>query len=108
MGVIKKIIKAGQPNTQPRQYQKVTLHYKGLLTNGKQFDTSVGKRPFTFTLGAGQVIKGWDEGVAQMNLGEVATFEISPDYGYGARGSPPTIPPNAPLIFHVQLLAINN
>lgn len=106
MGVTKQIVKPGDSKTYPQKFQKVTVHYRGTLTNGKQFDTSIGRAPFSFTLGAGQVIKGWDEGVAQMSLGEVAILEITPDYGYGARGAGADIPPNATLIFQVQLLKI--
>lgn len=106
MGVKKTIVKPGDSKTYPRKYQTVTVHYRGTLTNGKQFDTSIGRAPFSFTLGAGQVIKGWDEGVANMSLGEVAILELTPDYAYGTRGAPPDIPPNATLVFQVQLLSI--
>mmetsp|Transcript_576 Transcript_576/g.1369 ORF Transcript_576/g.1369 Transcript_576/m.1369 type:complete len:84 (-) Transcript_576:120-371(-) len=81
---------------------------RGYLTNGQVFDSSHRKgRPFTFTIGIGQVIRGWDEGVAQMSLGEKATLFITPDYGYGARGAGNVIPPNADLQFEVELLQIN-
>lgn len=78
------------------------MHYTGTLTNGKKFDSSVDRgRPFEFTIGVGQVIKGWDEGVMKMSVGEKAKLEITPDYGYGARGAGGVIPPNADLIFEV-------
>jgi FKBP-type peptidyl-prolyl cis-trans isomerase len=83
-------------------------HYTGTLTNGTKFDSSVDRgKPFTFSIGIGQVIKGWDEGVIQMSLGEKAILEIIPEFGYGAMGSGGAIPPNADLIFEVELLAIN-
>lgn len=72
----------GDGRNYPRRGQRVTVHYRGELLNGKQFDTSIGRAPFTFTLGAGEVIRGWDEGVAKMSLGEVALLKLSPEYGY--------------------------
>lgn len=79
--------------------------YVGTLTNGNKFDSSRDRgRPFQFKLGQGQVIRGWDEGVAQMSIGEKATLTCSPDYAYGARGFPPVIPPNSTLVFEVELL----
>uniref|UniRef100_A0A3B4A361 peptidylprolyl isomerase n=1 Tax=Periophthalmus magnuspinnatus TaxID=409849 RepID=A0A3B4A361_9GOBI len=89
----------------PHRGQKVSVHYTGTLTNGEKFDSSKDRgRPFEFTLGQGEVIKGWDEGVAQMCVGEVARLTCTPDYAYGARGYPPVIPPNATLVFEVELL----
>jgi FK506-binding protein 1 len=84
------------------------MHYTGTLADGgKQFDSSVSRgKPFQFVIGIGQVITGWDEGVMKMSLGEKAMLKISSDYGYGARGAPGAIPPNADLIFEVELLAI--
>lgn len=77
----------------------------GKLENGTKFDSSKDRgKPFEFVLGGGQVIKGWDEGVAQMTKGEIAFLTCSPDYAYGSRGVPGTIPPNATLIFEVELL----
>ncbi|PTD01308.1 FK506-binding protein 1 [Fusarium culmorum] len=106
--------------TQPRNFsftqatmgvgQKVTMEYTGWLqengTKGKQFDSSVGRGDFVVPIGVGQVIKGWDEGVTQMKLGEKATLLITPDYGYGPRGFPGAIPPNSTLIFDVELKKI--
>ena len=70
------------------------MHYTGTLTNGSKFDSSVDRgQPFSFQIGVGQVIKGWDEGVIKMSLGEKAKLTISPDYGYGATGARPTLPP---------------
>ena len=86
----------------------VRVHYTGWLTNGKRFDTSVDAgRPFTFVLGNGEVIKGWDEGVAGMKVGGKRQLHIPPDLGYGENGTPDgTIPPNSTLIFEVQLLSV--
>jgi len=85
---------------------KVHVHYTGWLTNGKQFDSSVGKAPFSFTLGAKQVIQGWDEGVAGMKVGGKRQLRIPPELAYGSKGYPGVIPPNATLIFDVELLSI--
>ena len=86
--------------------KKVTVNYTGWLTSGKQFDTSVGKRPFQFKLGAGQVIQGWDDGVAGMKVGGKRQLRIPPNLGYGSQGISGTIPPNATLVFDVELLAV--
>jgi FKBP-type peptidyl-prolyl cis-trans isomerase len=84
---------------------KVKVDYTGWLTNGKKFDSSVGTgRPFDFMLGAGQVIKGWDEGIAGMKVGGKRQLRIPPDLAYGAAGYPPVIPANSTLIFDVQLV----
>lgn len=86
---------------------KVSVQYTGWLTSGKMFDTSR-KRPraFSFKLGAGKVIKGWDLGVAGMKIGEQRRLIIPPELGYGAHGAGSVIPPNAPLVFDVELIRI--
>jgi len=83
------------------------VHYTGFLLNGAKFDSSIDRgAPFQFQLGAGKVIKGWDEGVALLNVGTTAKFIIPPSLAYGSRGAGGVIPPNATLIFEVRLLDI--
>jgi FKBP-type peptidyl-prolyl cis-trans isomerase len=90
-----------------RAGQRVTVHYTGWLTNGTVFDSSRTRGdPFQFALSRGQVIKGWDEGVAGMRVGGQRRLIIPPDLGYGARGAAGVIPPNATLIFDVELLNV--
>lgn len=85
--------------------QNVKVHYTGWLTSGQKFDSSVDRgQPFQFGLGQGQVIKGWDEGVAGMKVGETRLLRIPPDLGYGSRGAGRAIPPNATLLFQVELI----
>ena len=85
----------------------VSVHYTGKLEDGTVFDSSIPRgQPFTFTLGAGQVIKGWDLGVEGMKLGEKRSLVIPPHLGYGIRGAGATIPPNATLIFDIELLEV--
>ena len=91
---------------QPKNGDTVVVNYTGRFSNGKIFDTSVGKKPFTFPLGRGQVIKGWDEGVATMHVGGKRKLVIPPDLAYGAGGYPGVIPPNSTLTFVVDLLSI--
>jgi FKBP-type peptidyl-prolyl cis-trans isomerase len=87
--------------------QKVKVDYTGWLTNGKKFDSSVGSKPFEFTIGEGEVIKGWDEGVQGMKVGGKRQLRIPPALGYGPTGTPGgPIPPNATLIFDVRLVSV--
>ncbi len=84
----------------------VQVHYTGWLTDGTKFDSSVGGEAFSFRLGAGEVIEGWDRGVAGMKVGGKRKLTLAPDLAYGARGAPPAIPPSATLVFEVELLAV--
>ncbi|KAH8736419.1 FKBP-type peptidyl-prolyl cis-trans isomerase [Ilyonectria robusta] len=109
MGVEKILLEEGT-GAIPRKGQTVTIEYTGYLRDvnaenekGQQFDTSVGRGDFETRIGVGQVIKGWDEGVTTMKVGEKATLVISSDFGYGQQGFPGHIPPGADLIFDVEL-----
>jgi FKBP-type peptidyl-prolyl cis-trans isomerase len=99
-------LRVGQ-GPQPKPGQTVRVHYTGWLTNGMKFDSSVDRNePFEFPIGEGRVIRGWDEGVATMRVGGKRKLTVPSDLGYGIKGSPPEIPPNATLIFDVELLAV--
>jgi len=98
-------IKVGTGRTADRG-NTVKVHYTGWLTNGKKFDSSVGGQPFPFRIGAHRVIKGWEEGVAGMKVGGKRQLLIPPDLAYGKEGYPGAIPPNATLIFDIQLLGV--
>ncbi|QSZ28755.1 hypothetical protein DSL72_003260 [Monilinia vaccinii-corymbosi] len=118
MGVTKHILKEGT-GPSPKVGDTVTIEYTGWVKDESKgstleeqkvtppFDSSVGRGAFVVQIGTGQVIKGWDDGVTQMKLGEKATLDITPDYAYGARGFPPIIPAHSTLIFDVELQKIN-
>ncbi|PLB50600.1 peptidyl-prolyl cis-trans isomerase [Aspergillus steynii IBT 23096] len=115
MGVTKQILQEGNKQDYPQKGDQISMHYTGCLYDenapnkmGTKFDSSVGRGPFKTAIGVGRLIQGWDEGVPTMSLGEKAILTITGDYGYGASGFPGLIPPNATLVFEVQLIGINN
>jgi len=111
MGVTIETIKPGDGKTFPKQGQTIVAHYTGTLaTNGKKFDSSRDRgKPFEFKIGMGQVIRGWDEGFAQLSIGQQAKLTITPDYAYGTQGvGDGLIPPNSTLIFDVELLQVKS
>ncbi|KAI8093426.1 uncharacterized protein BX664DRAFT_329681 [Halteromyces radiatus] len=108
MGVTVESYQAGDGVNFPKAGDSVTIHYTGTLENGTKFDSSRDRgQPFQCKIGVGQVIKGWDEGVQKLSVGEKAKLTCTPDYAYGPRGIPGVIPPAATLIFDVELLKIN-
>jgi FK506-binding protein 1 len=109
MSVEVKTIEPGDGKTFPLPGQRVSAHYTGRLVDGTVFDTSRKdfNRPFSFQIGVGSVIKGWDVGIAKMSTGEKAELTIEPSHGYGKRGAPPTIPGDATLIFEVELISVS-
>jgi len=108
MGVTIEHISPGDGKNFPKKGDKVQIHYVGTLLSGEKFDSSRDRgEPFQTEIGVGKVIKGWDEGVPQLSLGQRAYLIATPDYAYGSRGFPPVIPPNSTLKFEVELLKIN-
>merc|ERR1712147_600765 len=104
-GQLRKIIHQEGEGPTPNKGQEIFALYRGTLETGEEFDSNQNRdSPFSFVLGQGRVIKGWDEGFASMKKGEKATLICAPEYAYGARGSPPKIPANATLHFEVELL----
>lgn len=107
MGVTVETLSPGDGKTFPRKGSTVKIHYVGTLSDGTKFDSSRDRgSPFVTQIGVGKVIKGWDEGVPQLSLGQKAVLTVTPDYAYGARGFPPVIPPSSTLRFEVELLGI--
>jgi FKBP-type peptidyl-prolyl cis-trans isomerase FkpA len=103
---IEKLVSGSGPA--PQKGQTVTVHYTGWLPGGGKFDSSVDRaEPFSFVLGAGEVIAGWDLGVASLRVGDKAKLTIPPELAYGREGYPGAIPPEATLIFEIELLAVD-
>ncbi|KAL2015558.1 hypothetical protein VTK56DRAFT_5234 [Thermocarpiscus australiensis] len=101
------VLAEGQGTRETQRGDNIDVHYKGTLTDGSKFDASYDRGdPLNFTVGAGQVIKGWDEGLLGMKIGEKRKLTIAPHLGYGARGAGGVIPPNATLIFETELVGI--
>ncbi|KAJ6655868.1 hypothetical protein lerEdw1_004638 [Lerista edwardsae] len=102
-----KFLKFSQPGTRLQSVTWIFFASQGMLEDGKKFDSSRDRnKPFKFVMGKQEVIRGWEEGVAQMSVGQRAKMIISPDYAYGATGHPGIIPPNATLIFDVELIKL--
>ncbi|XP_019722617.1 FKBP prolyl isomerase 1Ab [Hippocampus comes] len=107
MGVEIETIIPGDGRTFPKKGQTCVVHYVGLFPDGRKFDSSRDRsKPLRFKMGMQEVIRGWDEGVVQMSVGQRAKLTCSPDYAYGTKGHPGLIPPNATLIFDVELLGL--
>jgi len=104
------VLREGDGKTFPQKGDSVTCHYEGRLARGNTlFDSSYDYgEPISFQIGEGQVIKGWDQGILDMSLGEKCKLDVPPFYGYGPRGDPPDIPPMSPLVFEIELLQIND
>ncbi len=101
------ILKEGEGEAVSKAGDVLTVHYTGTLENGEKFDSSVDRgQPFTFTVGVGQVIQGWEQGMVGMKVGEKKKLEIPAELGYGANGAGGVIPPNANLVFEVELISI--
>ena len=106
-GIIKRVYREGEGDETPSTNDKVEAHYTGTLENGETFDSSRSRgKVFKFDIGIGRVIKGWDQGVEGMKVGGKRTLVIPADLGYGARGAGNVIPPNAVLVFDVELMGV--
>ena len=102
------IFKKGNKRVYPKVGDKVKVKYRGTLEDGTVFDSNMSKKakPLVFPVGKGKVIRGWDEGLQEMSVGETAKLVIEPEWAYGAKGAPPAIPPNATLTFEVELVEV--
>eukprot|EP00918_Siedleckia_nematoides_P024088 GHVU01051936.1.p1 GENE.GHVU01051936.1~~GHVU01051936.1.p1 ORF type:complete len:109 (+),score=15.63 GHVU01051936.1:135-461(+) len=108
MGIELETISPGDGKSFPQVGQTVAVHYTGTFPDGRKFDSSRDRgQPLKFKLGGGEVIRGWDEGVKQLSLGQRAKLTCSPDFAYGASGIGGVIPPNATLVFDVELVGIH-